>query len=85
MTVYSSIADDHLHLCTAGTSLVLDLEGGTLPRVLHWGPELTDLRPDEVAQLRLATRSIPRNAQLDEPAQVAVLAEQSAGWLGRVL
>ncbi|KAF4408326.1 MULTISPECIES: alpha-galactosidase [Streptomyces] len=70
------------HLRAAGVSLVLDLTGGTLPRVLHWGSDLGPLGPAATDALRLARRSQPIGFSVDGPVDVAVLPEQSAGWLG---
>jgi alpha-galactosidase len=71
-----------VHLRAAGTSLVLDLSGGTLPRVTHWGADLGDLSPGQLAALTLAARPEPVGFSVDDPVEVAVLPEQSAGWLG---
>jgi alpha-galactosidase len=70
------------HLRAAGVSLVLDLSGDTLPRVVHWGADLGPLRPAELTALRLAARPQPIGFSVDGPVDVAVLPEQSAGWLG---
>ncbi|WP_456845956.1 hypothetical protein, partial [Cellulomonas sp. P5_C6] len=35
--------DTLVHLRAAGVSVVVDLTGGTLPRVLHWGRDVGDL------------------------------------------
>ncbi|PJE95242.1 alpha-galactosidase [Streptomyces carminius] len=69
-------------LRAAGVGLVLDLTGGTLPRVLHWGADLGGLGPGELADLRLARAPQPVGFPVDGPVEVAVLPEQSAGWLG---
>jgi alpha-galactosidase len=70
------------HLRAAGVSLLLDLSGGTLPRVTHWGADLGPLGPDELAAVKLARRPQPIGYSVDGPVDVAVLPEQSAGWLG---
>ncbi|MFI9815397.1 alpha-galactosidase [Saccharothrix variisporea] len=70
---------DVTHLRAAGVSLVLDHRGGTLPRVLHWG---ADLGPVDLDSLALATAPQPVGYSADGPVEVAVLPEQSAGWLG---
>jgi alpha-galactosidase len=75
-------SDTPLQLRAAGVSLVLDLTGATLPRVVHWGPDLGPLSPGELDALRLAGRPQPIGFSVDEPVDVAVLPEQSAGWLG---
>ncbi|MGP4111943.1 alpha-galactosidase [Streptomyces sp. 4N509B] len=76
-------SSDHLlHLRAAGVSLVLDLSGRRLPRVVHWGADLGPLAPEELAALHLAQRPQPIGFSVDGPVPVAVLPEQSAGWLG---
>ncbi|NYI06761.1 alpha-galactosidase [Allostreptomyces psammosilenae] len=70
------------HLRAAGVSLVLDLSGGTLPRVVHWGGDLGALGARELEAVRLAQSPQPIGFSVDGPVQVAVLPEQSAGWLG---
>lgn len=78
--MHTSGSSDLIHLRAAGTSLVLDLSGATLPRVVHWGADLgvdADLRA-----LRHGLRPQPIGFSIDRPVEVAVLPEQSAGWLG---
>ncbi|MFC7403714.1 alpha-galactosidase [Georgenia alba] len=73
---------DHLHLRGGGTSLLLDCAGDRLPRVLHWGADLGELTDEDVDQLRLALRQPPRAAGTDGEVPLALLAEQSSGWMG---
>ncbi|QFZ18858.1 alpha-galactosidase [Saccharothrix syringae] len=73
---------DVTHLRAAGVSLVLDLSGGTLPRVRHWGADLGELSPAELDALLSAGAPQPIGFSVDGPVDVAVLPEQSAGWLG---
>jgi len=70
------------HLRADGVSLVVDLAGGTLPRVLHWGADLGDLDPDVLHDLRRVSRPMPIGFPVDGEVPVAVLPEQSAGFLG---
>jgi alpha-galactosidase len=77
--------DGHLglvHLRAAGVSVVLDLRGGSLPRVLHWGADLGQL--DAAALQALALLAVPpvTSNTLDEPGELALLPEHSAGWFG---
>ena len=81
-TAGGSAASEITHLRAAGVSLVLDLGGGTLPRVLHWGADLGEPTPAELMDLRLASAPQPVGFSVDGPVEVAVLPEQSAGWLG---
>lgn len=78
--MHTSGSSDLIHLRAAGTSLVLDLSGATLPRVVHWG---ADLGVDaDLQALRHGLRPQPIGFSIDRPVEVAVLPEQSAGWLG---
>ncbi|MGK5496486.1 alpha-galactosidase [Streptomyces sp. URMC 125] len=77
-----SLPPEVTYLRAGGVGLVLDLTGGTLPRVLHWGCDLGDLDPARLRDLRLARRPQPIGFSVDAPVEVAVLPEQSAGWLG---
>ena len=72
-----------VHLRAAGVSLVLDVRT-TLPAVVHWGHDLGDLGPDELAAL--AAVGVPSTVpnDLDEPASFcALLPEHASGWNGR--
>lgn len=73
---------DHLQLRAGGVSLILDCTGSTLPRVLHWGADLGDLDPGEIADLRRASEPPTVSGQADVVVPVSLLPEQSAGWLG---
>lgn len=74
--------DRVVHLRCAGTSVVVDLTGGTLPRVLHWGADLGDLPAASLDALALASRPVPLGFPVDGEVEIAVLPEQSAGFLG---
>ena len=72
-----------VHLRAAGVSLVLDVRT-TLPAVVHWGHDLGDLGPDELAALVAVgvPSTVPND--LDEPASFcALLPEHASGWNGR--
>ncbi|MEJ3748791.1 alpha-galactosidase [Actinomycetes bacterium KLBMP 9797] len=71
-----------LYLHAAGVGLVLDCRGPRLPRILHWGRELTGAGDDDLAALALgaAQSSIPNG--LDAPVPVTVLPEHATGWFG---
>ncbi len=73
---------DVTHLRAAGVSLVLDFSGGTLPRVRHWGADLGELSPSELQAVLVAQSPQPIGFSVDGAVDVAVLPEQSAGWLG---
>ena len=58
-SVPSGPAGDALHHLRAdGVSLVLDLSGGTLPRVVHWGADLGPLSPADLADLNAAIQQV---------------------------
>ena len=73
---------DLIHLRAAGVSLALDLSGGRLPRIRHWGADLGDLTQPELDALLATGHRPPVGNSVDGPVDVAVLPEQSAGWLG---
>jgi alpha-galactosidase len=71
-------------LRAAGTSLLLDVGGRLLPRVLHWGADLGEVSVDtgDAAAVRAAvTAAVPRSA-LDAPLDLTVLPVESDGWSG---
>ena len=58
---------DLTHLRTAGVSLVLDLTGPALPRVLHWGADLGDTDQTTLDSLALVT--VPPLLAVEAPLQ----------------
>ena len=72
-----SSAPDVVSLRSAGVSLVLDVAGPLLPRVLHWGADLGD-----ETGLELATSPPVTNNALDAAVQLTVLPAEHEGWLG---
>ena len=72
-----------IHLTAGGVSVLLDLRGGLLPAIAHWGAALGDLDAAEARALVLAGVPPQANNTVDEPVRVAVLPEQRTGWLGR--
>ena len=60
-----------------GVGLVLDLEGPSLPRVLHWGADLGPLDGPGAAPLAAAL------AQDWPPVDRSLIPSQGAGWFGR--
>ncbi|WP_341358331.1 alpha-galactosidase [Georgenia sp. M64] len=76
------VTTTHVHLRTGGTSLLLDVAGEQLPRVLHWGPDLGELTEDDVAELRRASEPPLVSGQADVVVPVGLVAEHSRGWFG---
>ncbi|KQT01543.1 alpha-galactosidase [Cellulomonas sp. Leaf395] len=81
MTADATVAE-LVHLRAAGVSLVVDLSGGTLPRILHWGGDLGPLDGAALAAARRAWDVVPHGFPVDGQVEVAVLPQESAGFLG---
>lgn len=72
-----------VHLRGTGVSVVIDVTGPTLPRIVHWGADLGELADDDLAALLAATAAPPQPGFLDVAAQVSSVPEASLGWQGR--
>ncbi|MFC6083512.1 alpha-galactosidase [Sphaerisporangium aureirubrum] len=72
-----------IHLRAGGTSLVVAVDGGRLPRVLHWGADLGPLRDDALADLLRAALPAVGDSAVTYPQPVPVLPQLAEGWLGR--
>lgn len=64
-------------------SVVLDLSGGRLPAVAHWGADLGELADADVAAVVTAGTPTPANNMTDEPSTVSILPEHWRAWAGR--
>ena len=77
---------DHVHARSAGSSLLVDLGdstgAATRAHVLHWGVDLGDLTPSDVAALRSALTPGVMNSDFDAPHVAGVAREAAAGFLG---
>ncbi|HET7477206.1 MAG TPA: alpha-galactosidase [Dermatophilaceae bacterium] len=71
-----------LHWRRAGVSVVLDCSGGRLPRVVYWGADLGELDDATVEALVVAAVPPIASGRPDVVVPLAVLPEQSSGWLG---
>lgn len=71
-----------VHLRAGGTSVVLDLRGDDLPRVVHWGAELGDLDAAAAADLADAQRPQRITGSLDRPGVLTLVPEAARGWFG---
>ena len=79
----SEPVNTYVHLRAEGLSAVLDLLGGRLPAIVHWGHDLGDLTSADVAELvRSGVHPIVANV-VDEPVRVGLLPEHHTGWVGR--
>ncbi|HSK34395.1 MAG TPA: alpha-galactosidase, partial [Propionicimonas sp.] len=73
----------YVHLRAEGLSAVLDLRGGRLPAIVHWGADLGTLTGADVAAMaRGGVHPIVANI-VDEPVRVGLLPEHHTGWVGR--
>jgi len=72
-----------VHLRGGGTSVVVSLTDGRLPRILHWGADLGPLDDSELAHLEHAIRPTIGDSAVTYPQPVPVVAQLSEGWLGR--
>jgi alpha-galactosidase len=72
-----------IHLRAGGTSLVVAVDGGRLPRILHWGPDLGEVGDDALAYLRKAALPAIGDSAVTYPQPVPVLPQPAEGWLGR--
>ncbi|HEY5821167.1 MAG TPA: alpha-galactosidase [Propionibacteriaceae bacterium] len=72
-----------LHLRSAGVSVLLDLEGGSLPAVRHWGADLGPLTAGQLGATVAATRASVADSRMDFADRIALVPERASGWLGR--
>ena len=77
-----SPAADLIHFRANSTSLVLDLSDDRLPCILHWGADLGDVPEADLVSIKAASLAPIASGTTDKPIPVAILPEQSAGWLG---
>ncbi|MFF3444264.1 alpha-galactosidase [Streptosporangium sp. NPDC002721] len=75
--------DVPVHLRAGGTSLVVAVDGGRLPRVLHWGADLGALDGGALADLHRAALPAIGDSAVTYPQPVPVLPQLAEGWLGR--
>jgi alpha-galactosidase len=69
-------------LRSAGSSLVLDISGPLLPRVLHWGADVGQLGvADAPGVLAAWDAAVPRSA-LDESWPLTLVPSEAEGWSG---
>ncbi|MBO3103873.1 alpha-galactosidase [Cellulomonas fengjieae] len=81
MTAADDAPTDLVHLRASGVSVVVDL-AGALPRILHWGSDLGALDATGLAAVRRAWVPVPHGYPVDGGVEIAVLPQESAGYLG---
>ena len=71
-----------IHLSAAGVSTVLDVTGGRIPAILHWGPALGEITPGDAEALAAVTTPPVANNAPDIPLRLGILPQNADGWLG---
>ncbi|WP_242448410.1 alpha-galactosidase [Cellulomonas sp. WB94] len=66
-----------------GTSVVVEITDGRLPRILHWGEDLGPLTEQELVSVVSGSRPAVGDSQVTYPQPVPVLPQLAEGWLGR--
>ncbi|MCK9794549.1 alpha-galactosidase [Isoptericola sp. 4D.3] len=82
-TDHTPAVDAVVHLRADGVSVLVDVRGGELPTVVHWGDDLGPLTADDAAAVTLAATAPLANNGPDEPVRVALVPEPRTGWQGR--
>ncbi len=72
-----------VHLRRGDTSLALRLDPTQLPCVLHWGPDLGDLPPAQLAELLRSLQMPSHDSEIYQPSWTSILPQQTSGWIGR--
>ncbi len=70
-------------LRAGGVALILDLGGGMLPQVLHWGADCGALDEAGFAALKISNVSPVGASEVDRPVRLSILPEHAQGWMGR--
>ena len=70
-------------LRSEGVSLLLDVSGGQLPAIVHWGADLGTLELADAEALILSNIDPGGANVVDEPVRLAILPEHWTGWVGR--
>lgn len=69
-------------LRASGISLLVDVDAGRLPSILHWGADLGLVTEDDWLSLRRA-KAMPTLDQQEDPLRIAIVPEAHTGWTGR--
>ena len=76
-----SSAPEVVHFRSAGVSIVISCPADGLPAIIHWGADLGDCSPRDLASLVRETAPLLENTT-DEPVRVSLVPEHAAGWMG---
>ncbi|MBN9374950.1 MAG: alpha-galactosidase, partial [Cellulomonas sp.] len=77
------LATELVHLRRGGTSVVVDLRGGRLPRILHWGPDLGEATTADLVSLASSVQPTVGDSAITYPQPIPVVPQLAEGWLGR--
>ncbi|AMM22213.1 alpha-galactosidase [Frondihabitans sp. PAMC 28766] len=78
-----AISVPFIHLRRSGVSVVLAVNDGRLPRILHWGADLGDLSPEDLAAVSATAKPPMAHNPNDQAWDISLLPEYEAGWVGR--
>ena len=70
-------------LRTEGVSILVDLTGGRLPALVHWGADLGDHGQSDAAGLIEGGVPPVVSNLVDEPVRLSLVPEHWTGWAGR--
>ena len=70
-------------LSAAGVTVLIDVRGGRLPAIVHWGHELARLDAAEAEALADAAEPVLGSNNLEPVPRPSVLPEHHLGWTGR--
>lgn len=70
-----------IHLRAAGVSVVVDMQPGTMPSIVHWGADLGELGDVELRDLAALAEPLLDNT-VDAPESLGVVPLMSSGWMG---
>jgi alpha-galactosidase len=76
-------ADTTVALTAGGVTVLLDVTGGRLPAILHWGAALPGLDDREASALVVALEPVVGSNTAVTVPRVSVLPEHHTGWTGR--
>jgi alpha-galactosidase len=66
----------------AGVMVVLDVSGPQLPRIVHWGADLGDLRPADLAAMAGGVQHLPGPTATGDYGQATLSPTRAQGWPG---
>ncbi|GAC74817.1 hypothetical protein PANT_13d00013 [Moesziomyces antarcticus T-34] len=71
-----------IHLCSGGTSVVLDCIGSEMPIIAYWGAEIKNASQAVLESVALVTRTQAVSGGLERSPRLSLLPLASQGWQG---